>query len=73
VYARSLAGADSDVLYQGFAVDMLGDDGDSPGWFFQVKIRSPGTEAIRRWHTYPPFGDNVLFAAVHKAGECSIF
>jgi hypothetical protein len=34
---------------------------------FEVETGSTGTEAIRRWHTYPPSDDDVLFAAVHKA------
>ena len=70
---RSLAGADPDALYQGFAVDMLHDDGKSPVWFFQVEIGSTGTEAMRRCHTYPPSDDEFLFAAAHKAGNRRIW
>jgi hypothetical protein len=39
----------------------------------EVEIGSTGTEAIRRWHTYPPSYDDVLFAAVHKAGNRRIW
>jgi hypothetical protein len=55
VFGRSFAGAAFDAVYQGFAVDMLHDDGESPFSFFQVKIGSTGTDAIRRRHTYTSF------------------
>lgn len=69
MYGRSLAGADPDALIQRFATDCFTTMTNSQSGSFEVEIGSTGTEAIRRYHTYPPSDDDVLFAAVHKAGK----